>query len=134
MTFLDSSVIIDMLAGVDATVEYVQRQPEPYLTSSLCVFEVLNGKLGSGSTDVRAARRDFDGVHAIDLTEDVAIEAAALQDALLDDGQRMAARDLLIAATAKSTGDELVVADGDFETTVLQSHLDVTNLASGDCS
>jgi predicted nucleic acid-binding protein len=128
MTFLDASVIIDMLAGEPDTVAFVEDQDEPYLTSSLCVFEVIHGKLGSGSTDVRAARQDFDGVHSLALTEEVAIEAAELQDALLDDGERMATRDLLIAATAKSTGDHLVVADSDFETDVLEAHLDVTNL------
>ncbi|WP_276280902.1 PIN domain-containing protein [Halorussus caseinilyticus] len=129
MTFLDSSVIIDMLDGVDSTVEYVQEQGEPYFTSSLCVFEILDGVLGSGSTDVVTARQDFDGVHALDLTDDIALEAARLQDQLLDDGQRMPARDLLIAATARSTGDHLVVADSDFETAILQSHIRVTNLS-----
>lgn len=128
MTFLDSSVIIDMLAGEADTVAYVQDQDEPYLTSSLCVFEVLQGKLGSGSTDVRAARRDFDGVHSLALTEDIAVEAARLQDDLIDDGQRMPTRDLLIGATARSTCDRLVVADTDFETDVLDAYLDVTNL------
>ncbi|WP_135826505.1 PIN domain-containing protein [Halorussus ruber] len=129
MTFLDSSVIIDMLSGVDSTVEFVQEQGEPYFTSSLCVFEILDGVLGSGSTDVVAARQDFDGVHALDLTDDIALEAARLQDQLLDDGQRMPTRDLLIAATARSTGDHLVVADSDFETAILQSHIQVTNLS-----
>lgn len=129
MTFLDSSVIIDMLEGVDSTVEFVQEQGEPYLTSSICVFEVLDGALGSGSTDVVAARQDFSGVHSLDLNENISLEAARLQDQLLDDGQRMATRDLLIAATARSTGDHLVVADSDFETDVLQSHVQVTNLS-----
>lgn len=128
MTFLDSSVIIDMLAGVDETVAFVEDQGGPYLTSTVCVYEVLEGKLGAGPTDVAAAREDFGGVTALDLTEALSLEAARLQDQLLDDGQRMAARDLLIAATARSTGDHLVVADTDFQTDVLESYLAVTNL------
>ena len=134
MTFLDSSVIIDMLNGVDSTVEFVQEQGEPYLTSSLCILEVLDGKIGSGTTDVVSARQDFDGVHSLELTENVSLEAARIQDELLDDGQRMATRDLLIAATARSTGDHLVVADSDFETDVLESHVQVTNLSNPDSS
>jgi len=134
MTFLDSSVIIDMLNGVDSTVEFVQEQGEPYLTSSLCILEVLDGKIGSGTTDVVSARQDFDGVHSLDLTENVSLEAAQIQDELLDDGQRMATRDLLIAATARSTGDHLVVADTDFETDVLESYVQVTNLSNQDSS
>jgi len=128
VTFLDSSAIIDMLQGIEETVDYVEDRGEPYLTSSLCVYEVIEGRLGAGSTDVQAVRQDFDGVHSLALTEEIALEAARLQDELLDDGERMATRDLLIAATAKSTGDELVVADSDFQTDVLESYLTVTNL------
>lgn len=129
MTFLDSSVIIDMLEGVEETVEYVQDQDEPYLTSTICVFEVLEGALGSGSTDVVAERQQFGGVHALEFNDSLALEAARLQDELLDDGEPMAVRDLLVAATARSTSDHLVVADGDFQTRVLESRMDVTNLA-----
>lgn len=130
MTFLDSSVIIDMVEGVPETVERMEAFETPYLTSTVCVFEVLNGELGAGETDVAAARRDFGGVRSLDLTEDVALEAVRLQDRLLDDGSRMAARDVLIAATARTTGDELVVADSDFETDALEDLMQVTNLRS----
>lgn len=128
MTFLDSSVIIDLLEGVDETVAFVESQDEPYLTSAICVYEVLAGTLGSGDTDVRAERQHFGGVHALEFNEEIALEAARLQDELLADGDRMAVRDLLIAATARSTGDHLVVADSDFQTDALESTLRVTNL------
>ena len=86
------------------------------ITSSLCVFEVINGTVGTGETDVVGIRQQFGGVRALELNEQVAIEAGRMQDTLMNDGERMAARDRLIAATARSTGDELVVADADFET------------------
>jgi predicted nucleic acid-binding protein len=54
MTFLDASVIVDMLDGVPETVEYVQERGTPYLTSSICVLEVLHGRLGVGETDIVA--------------------------------------------------------------------------------
>jgi len=135
MTFLDSSVIVDMVEGVPETVERMKAFETPYLTSTVCVFEVLNGELGGDETDVVAARQDFGGVRALDLTESVALEAVRLQDRLLDEGERMAARDVLIAATARSTGDELVVADSDFQTEPLEDLMRVTNLrtrAGGD--
>lgn len=128
MTFLDSSVIIDMLEEVEETVAFVEKQGQPYLTSTICVFEVIEGTLGTGSTDVVGVRRDFDGVRALDFNEQLALEAARLQDKLLDHGKRIAVRDLLIATTARSTGDHLVVADSDFQTDVLESHVNVTNL------
>ena len=52
MTFLDSSVIIDLLEGVDETVGFIRSRDDQLLTSSICVYEVLDGVLGSGSTDM----------------------------------------------------------------------------------
>ena len=129
MTFLDSSVIIDMLNGVPDVVEAVEvDRGQPYLTSSICVFEVIDGAVGSGTTDVVAIRQQFGGVRALDLNDRIALEAGRMQDKLMGDGERMAARDLLIAATARSTGAELVVADSDFETQYLTDLMDVKNL------
>lgn len=128
MTFLDSSVIVDMLEGVDDTVEFVESRDDPYLTSAICVYEVLAGTLGSGETDVSAERQHFGGVRSLEFNEDIALEAARLQDELLTDGERMAVRDLMIAATARSTGDVLVVADSDFQTAALESRMQVVNL------
>jgi predicted nucleic acid-binding protein len=124
--FLDSSAIIDLLHGFDAVTEYVDTTG-PLLTSTVCVVEVLDGKLGAGSTDVVAARSDFGGVQSIELTETIALEAARLQDDPVDDGNRLAGRDLMVAATARSTGDEFVVTDDDFQTDVLEGYLAVTN-------
>lgn len=132
MTFLDTSVIIDMLEGVPDTVNAVETRGQPYLTSSLCVYEVIDGTVGSGDTDVVAVRQQFGGVRSLELNEQIALEAGRMQDRLMDDGDRMAVRDLLIAATARSTGDELVVADRDFETHLLTEMMDVTNLRKSD--
>ena len=121
-----------MLEGVPDVVEHVEDRGQPYLTSSVCVFEVIDGEVGSGSTDIVAARQEFGGVRALDLNEQIALEAGRMQDQLMDDGERMAARDLLIAATARSTGDELITADGDFETQLLTDVMDVTNLRGDD--
>ncbi|WP_440765523.1 PIN domain-containing protein [Natronorubrum sp. DTA7] len=128
MTFLESSVIIDMLEGVDETVTYVESRGTPYLTSSICVYEVLAGTLGRGETNVREERQRFGGVRALEFNERIALEAARLQDELLAGGERMTARDLMVAATARTTGDQLVVADADFQTGVLEDTMQVTNL------
>ncbi|MGM0398979.1 MAG: PIN domain-containing protein [Halobacteriota archaeon] len=128
MTFLDSSVIIDLLQGVPQVVDEVERRGQPYLTSSLCVYEVIDGKLGVGDTDVTEVRQQFGGVQAIDLNEQIALEAARMQDALMNDGERMPVRDLLIAATSRSTGAELLVSDADFQTNHLSELMKVTHL------
>ena len=55
-----------MLEGVPDVVNYVQNRGQPYLTSSLCVFEVIDGQVGSGTTDVVEIRQEFGGVRALD--------------------------------------------------------------------
>jgi hypothetical protein len=132
VTFLDTTVIIDMLEGVSDVINHVQDRGQSYLTSSLCVFEIIDGEVGSGSTDVVAVRQEFGGVRALDLNEQIAMEAGRMQDQLMDDGERMTVRDLLIAATARSTGDEFIVADSDFETELLTDLMEVTNLRDSD--
>ncbi|MDT3434618.1 PIN domain-containing protein [Haloarcula sp. 1CSR25-25] len=125
--FLDTSAIIAYQQGDEHVVEYLD-DGRPWYTSTICAFEYINGRLGSGETDVLGVRQEFSDVQPLDLNEPIAVEAARLQDELLTDGDRLATTDMLIAATARSTGDELVVADSDFETEILQTVMEVTNL------
>jgi len=128
MAFLDSSVIIDYLDGVDRVVEFVDDTSH-LLTSSICVYETLEGEvLGSGQTDVVGARQAFGRIEAIDFNEMIALEAARMQDRLVSNGDPMPVRDLLIAASARSTGDVLVVSDDDFDLSSLRMMMDVRNL------
>lgn len=125
MTVLDSSVIIDYLDGVEDVVEFVDDQPV-VVTSSICIYEVLAGEVFSGGeTDLIAARDNFGRVTAVDVSEEVAFEAARMQNRLLESGTPMSPRDLMIAATARSEGMELVVSDTDFDTDGLRELLSV---------
>lgn len=125
--FLDTSAIVEYQRGDKEVIEYLE-QGRPWYTSTICVYEFVSGRLGAGSTDSYSVRQEFADVEALDLNEPIALEATRLQDEILDDGDRLATADILIAATARSTGDELVVADADFQTDVLQDHMTVTNL------
>jgi predicted nucleic acid-binding protein len=128
MAFLDSSVIIDYLTGVDTVVEYVDDQPR-LVTSALCVYEVLEGEvLGSGETDIAGARQHFGRVRAVGFDESVALEAARLQDRLAQQGSPLPTYDLLVAASARSEGETLVVRDDDFETEPLADLMAVRRL------
>ena len=129
MTFLDSSAIIDYLDNVEPVVEYVDDQDTPFRTSSICLYEVLAGEVFSeGATDIEGVRRQFNRIRAIDFDEEVAIDAARLQDRLLETGDPMSPRDLFVAATAWARGDHLIVADADFETEGLAEAMSITNL------
>jgi hypothetical protein len=125
VTFLDSSVIIDYLDGVEEVVEFVNEQPT-LVTSSICIYEVLAGEVFSaGETDLIGARENFGRVTALDFSEEVAFEAARMQNRLLESGTPMSPRDLMIAATARSEGKELVVSDADFDTEGLRELLSI---------
>ncbi|PSQ37291.1 VapC toxin family PIN domain ribonuclease [Halobacteriales archaeon SW_12_69_24] len=128
MTVVDTSVIIDYLAGVDDVVRWVDRQGS-LLTSSVCVHEVLEGEVfGPGRTDIYQARQEFSRVQSLEFNETLAMEAARLQSELQAEGETLAARDVMVAATARSTGDMLAVADSDFQTEPLKGLIDVVNL------
>jgi predicted nucleic acid-binding protein len=127
MTFLDSSTIIEYLRGNQAVIDYLDTR-KPWWTSTLCVFEVLNGPAGSPDFDPIEVRQKFSGVHTLEFNEQLALEAARLQNEAIAEGSELSPRDAMIAATARSTGDEYVVADGDFQTDPLENVMTVTNL------
>ena len=127
MLFLDSSTIIEYNDDVTAVVEYVDDNG-PLFTSAICVYEVVQGEMWATNKGAHVVRQGFGGVQSLELNEDIAMEAARIQNELRRDGDEMSTRDLLIAATACSTGAELVVADSDFETEHLHDLLNVTNL------
>jgi predicted nucleic acid-binding protein len=131
MTFLDSSTIIEYLRDNQTVIDYLDKR-EPWWTSTICVFEVLNGPAGMPNFDPREERQRFSGVQALEFNEQLALEAARLQDASIKDGTELSHRDAMIAATARSTGDEYVVADSDFQTEPLQDAMEVTNLGKDD--
>ncbi|MEF8839883.1 MAG: hypothetical protein V5A18_10305 [Haloarculaceae archaeon] len=50
MTFLDSSTIIESLRNNRQVVDYADDR-RPWLTSTICVFDVCNGPAGSTDFD-----------------------------------------------------------------------------------
>ena len=127
MTFLDSSTIIEYLRDNRAVINYLDTR-EPWWTPTICVFEVLNGPAGVPGFESIEERQKFGGVRALEFNEQLALEAARLQDTAVKDGSEPSHRDAMIAATARSTGDEYVVADSDFETEPLEEVMEITNL------
>lgn len=127
MTFLDSSTIIEYLRDDQTVIDYLDAR-QPWWTSTICVFEVLNGPAGSPNFDPVEERQTFSGVQALEFNEQLALEAARLQNASIKNGSELSHRDAMIAATARSTEDEYVVADSDFETESQENVMEVTNL------
>ena len=127
MLFLDTSAILSYKRGADGVVSYLDAN-EPWFTSAICVYEFVEGAMWQDGVTAHVARQSIGGVQSVELSETVALVAARMQNELRRNGEEMPVRDLLIAATARSTGSELVVADSDFETGHLTDLLTVTNL------
>lgn len=127
MLFLDSSTIIEYSNDTQSVVEYVDAKGQLF-TSAICVYEVIEGEMWATNKNAHTIRQGFGGVKSIQLNEEIAMEAARMQNELRANGEEMSVRDLLIAATARSTGAELVVADSDFQTDALADSVTVTNL------
>ncbi|ERH08868.1 MAG: putative nucleic acid-binding protein, contains PIN domain protein [halophilic archaeon J07HX64] len=127
MLFLDSPTIIEYSNDTQSVVEYVDDKGQLF-TSAICVYKITEGEMWATNKSAHAVRQGFRGVNSIQLNEEIAMEAARMQNELRANGEEMSVRDLLIAATARSTGAELVVADSDFQTDVLADYLTVTNL------
>ena len=127
MLFLDSSTIIEYSNDTQNVVEYVDDEGQLF-TSAICVYEVVEGEMWATDRSAHAIRQGFRGVKSVQLNEEIAMEAARMQNELRANGEEMSVRDLLIAATARSTGAELVVVDSDFQTDVLADYVTVTNL------
>jgi predicted nucleic acid-binding protein len=128
MLFLDTSAIVSYKREEEDTVSYLEGN-EPWFTSTISIYEFVEGAMWQDGVTAHVARQSIGGVNSIELSETVAMQAARMQNELRGTGDEMPVRDLLIAATARSTGAELVVADSDFQTGVLENVMQVTNLA-----
>ena len=93
---------------------------------------MLNGPAGAEGFDPIEERQRFGGVRALEFNEQTALEASRLQHQFIREGAELSHRDAVIAATARSTGDEYVVADSDFETASLENVMDITNFDGED--
>jgi hypothetical protein len=126
MLFLDSSTIIAYSDDIGPVVDHVDAGGELF-TSPICVYEVVEGEMWKTDKSAYTIRQGFAGVKSLPLNEEIALEAARLQHQLRQDGDEMPVRDLLIGATARSTGAELVVADDDFATDHLREFITVSD-------
>jgi predicted nucleic acid-binding protein len=128
MLFLDTSAILPYKRDESQVVSYLDEN-KPWFTSTICIYEFVNGAMWEDNLTAHVARQSIGGVQSIDLSETVAMEAARMQTQLRRDGEEMSVRDLLVAATARSTGAEIVVADDNFETEHLDDLMTVTDFS-----
>lgn len=110
MTFLDTSVIIDYLAGDQRIVSIVKEiiEKEDVKTTAITEYELLRHKK---KIKKQAAERFLSGATVYPFDRNAAREAAILFEKLQDTGKMINENDLLIAGTSLANKDILLTRD-----------------------
>ncbi len=110
MTFLDTSVIIDFLAGDQKIVDLVKEifNKEDIKTTTITEYELLRHKT---KIKKQAAERFLSGVIVSSFDRDAAKKAAELFQELQDAGRMVNENDLLIAGIALAHDEILLTRD-----------------------
>lgn len=109
---LDSTFVHDLVRekqdAVD-TLEAVIESDVPVAVSTITVFEVGVGLRGRGAQYREQFDEQIDKTVVLALTESAAQRALQIQRKLLDRGEPIGARDVLIAGTAAESADPTVL-------------------------
>ena len=109
---LDSSFLVDLLAGEAGAVTFTKALTEPVAISAVTFYELLVGvRERRLLKQVEALAGEYSIVPA---DFDVCAMAATIQSRLSDEGRMIPALDALIAATAVLAGIPLVSRDEHF--------------------
>ena len=110
MTFLDTSVIIDFLAGDPRVVAIVKEifNKEDVKTTTITEYELLRHK---ATIKKQAAERFLSAVIVCSFDREAAKKAAMLFEELQDSGRMMNENDLLIAGIALAHDEVLLTRD-----------------------
>lgn len=116
LLLLDTTVLIDVERS-DISLDEVVDDDDDVAISAITVAELLVGiEMASGRRRTRRetfAREIIDSLPAISYDSAVAREHAVLLAWMRRSGRPRGAHDLIIAATARATGRQLVTADQD---------------------
>lgn len=129
MLVFDNNLLSDFLGGADEAREFlIQYEDEAWGVSSIVLYEALMGSVhgyidGSPDEIRRAITASMD---VLDVTERTAVEAAALQEELLNRGVPADHPDALIAASAREHGATFATAEKLFWGDKVRSVLPVT--------
>lgn len=124
MKLLDSTFLVDYLAGEDAVGEYLERheESETFATTAINVKEIAVGRALQGALDRHEIRSTFGWLEFLTFGPEHAFEAAGIEAALHaapevnQDRINALAGDVLIAAVARANGAIVVTRNvEDFE-------------------
>lgn len=117
MIAFDISFLLDYLDGVEAAADYLDEHEEkPLFAPSLALFEVYRGAARTGGRDnLERVASSLDWLEPLPLSDPAAREAARIEAALLDTGDRINLGDTLIAGICRHHGARIVMRDEHFD-------------------
>ena len=117
MIALDSSFLIDYLAGVEATARFLEQREEPvYYAPTIVLYEIYEGAARYDGDSIDLAEESLEWVEPLEFDLTAAREAAQITVELRADGAPINAGAVLIAGTCRRHGATLVTRDDDFST------------------
>lgn len=117
MACLDTSFLIDLLAGADeatTVLEGFERTSTAHAVCPVSAAEVYVGAHRGSVTEYHQAQELLESLRWLPFDRAVARRAGRLQSELYDAGTPIGFTDCMIAATAIEHGEVLVTADRDF--------------------
>ena len=117
MKSVDAAFCIDLAKGDEGArskAEEISKSGERVAISASALAEFLVGAFHQGGRRLAQALEMASGFEVLELTEQIALEAARLGGECARRGQAVGTMDLLIAATAKHHRGPVVSRDTDF--------------------
>lgn len=114
MKVLDATFLIDYLAGVDETAEYLlENDDETFVLPAPAYGEALVGEGNAPEGDVAEARVDLSWGDVVTVDEETAATAGEIAAAIGPRGPYLDGMDGLIAAVGRELGAPVVSRDDD---------------------
>lgn len=114
MKVLDATFLVDYLAGVEATREYLlDHADETFVHPGPAYAEALVGEGNAPDGDVSGARDDLSWGEVYGVDGTTAVVAATIADEIGPDGPFISGMDALVAAVGRELDAPVVTADGD---------------------
>jgi tRNA(fMet)-specific endonuclease VapC len=120
MTVIDTSVMVSLLKGTPDSIKNIkalQEKNHRIAITAITAYELLKGaflsfKQQENLSDVKKA---ISTIEVLDLSSEACFEAAQIYGELKKSGQLICEFDVLIAAIAKTNGEEILTYDRHFE-------------------
>jgi predicted nucleic acid-binding protein len=113
---VDASFLVDYARGDDAAIAYLAAHDKEEIGASTIVLsELYRGLMLTQEMTREETMAKYEWVEPIPFTDETAAEAAEIYVELRADGEMINRSDIYIAATARSLGVPLVVADDHFD-------------------